>query len=171
MDYAHPIVLKTNMNWTNSKVGGRPVAGSAARRPAALAAAGVAAVLLAATAAAAQATPPAGAIRVELNAVEPSGTSRCRLTFVVENTGGALETLRLDLAAFGRDGAVQRRMAADLGPLRAGKTNLRAFDLEGVCDALGAVLVNDVTACAPIAAGDCLDRLTLSHRGAVRLFK
>jgi hypothetical protein len=131
----------------------------------------VAALIAAATMVSAQGAPPAEGLRVELNAVEPSGVNRCRLTFVVENKGEALETLRLDLAAFGKDGAILRRVAAELGPLRAGKTNVRAFDVDGGCDALGSVLVNEVTACAPLAAGDCLDRLALSHRGAVRLFK
>jgi hypothetical protein len=119
----------------------------------------------------AQGAPPTEGLRVELNAVEQSGVNRCRITFVVVNKGAALETLRLDLAAFGKDGAILRRIAAELGPLRAGKTNVRAFDIDGGCDVLGSVLVNDVTACAPLAAGECLDRLTLSHKGAVRLFK
>ncbi len=134
-------------------------------------AAAVAFVVAAAAIVAVQPAASAEGIRVELNAVEPSGSNRCRFTFVVENMGTALETLRLDLAAFGKDGAILRRIAAELGPLRAGKTNVRAFDVEGGCEALGSVLVNDVTACAPLAAGDCLDRLALSHRGAVRLFK
>ena len=72
---------------------------------------------------------------------------------------------------FGRDGAIGRRLLAEFGPARAGKTNVRAFDVDGACEALGSVLVNDVSACAPASPGECLDRLALSHRGAVRLFK
>jgi hypothetical protein len=119
----------------------------------------------------AQAPQTAKTIRVELNAIEASAANRCRLTFVVENKGEAVETLKLDLAFFGREGAIQRRIAAELGPLRADKTNVRAFDVEGGCDSLGSVLVNEVASCGPTSPGDCLDRLSLAHRGAVRLFK
>lgn len=126
------------------------------------------AALLAAPAALAQT--PSGPIAIELNGVAPQA-GRCRLTFVVVNKGVALSSLKLDLAAFERDGGVARRVAAELGPLRAAKTQVRAYDMDLACDRLGSVLVNDVTACAPASPEDCLDRLSLAHRGDVRLFK
>jgi hypothetical protein len=111
-------------------------------------------------------------IRVELNAIENVQNS-CRLSFVIENKGETpIETLKLDLAVFGREGGIQRRLIVELGPLRGSKTVVRAFDVEGDCGQIGSVLVNDVTACAPGDPGTCLDRLTLSSRSsAVRLFK
>lgn len=112
------------------------------------------------------------AIRVELNAAENS-QSRCRLTFVIENKGEtALEALKLDLAVFGRDGGVQRRLVVELGPVRGAKTMVKAFEVDGDCGQIGAVLVNDVAACTPVEAGACLDRLALSSRlPNVRFYK
>jgi hypothetical protein len=111
-------------------------------------------------------------IRIELNTME-NVQSSCRLSFVIENKGEApIETLKLDLAVFGREGTIQRRLIIELGPVRGSKTIVRAFDVEGDCGQIGSVLVNDVTACAPGDPGTCLDRLTLSSRSsAVRLFK
>jgi hypothetical protein len=111
-------------------------------------------------------------IRIELNTMENVQNS-CRLSFVIENKGEApIETLKLDLAVFGREGAIQRRLIVELGPVRGSKTMVKAFDVEGDCGQIGSVLVNDVTACAPGDPGTCLDRLVLSSRSsAVRLFK
>jgi hypothetical protein len=115
---------------------------------------------------------PAEPIHVELNAME-SAEGRCRVSFVVENKGeAAMETLRLDLALFNRAGIVQRRVATDLGPVRTAKTSVKTFTLEGACDDIGAILVNDVAACAPADPSACLDRLALSSRiEKVRFYK
>ena len=92
---------------------------------------------------------PAEPIRVELNAME-NAEGRCRVSFVVENKGeAAVETLRLDLALFNRGGIVQRRVATDMGPVRAAKTIVKTFTLDGTCDDIGSVLVNEVAACTP----------------------
>src|SRR5712691_9593550 len=82
---------------------------------------------------------------VELNAAE-TADNRCRLTFLVENkkdTG--LDSIKLDLAVFNREGIIHRRMATELGPVRAAKTNVRTFLLDGNCDQIGSILVNDIT--------------------------
>jgi hypothetical protein len=115
---------------------------------------------------------PEEALRVELNALE-NVQGRCRYSFVIENKGeGGVESLKLDLAVFGRDGVIQRRMAIEMGPLRRAKTILKAFELDGECGQIGSILVNDVTACAPGEPGACLDALGLSSRvQGVRLFK
>ena len=109
---------------------------------------------------------------MELNALE-SAEGRCRVSFVVENKGeAAVETLRLDLALFNRDGIVQRRVATDMGPLRAAKTIVKTFTIDGTCDDIGAMLVNDVAACTPGDPNVCLDRLALSSRiEQVRFYK
>jgi hypothetical protein len=115
---------------------------------------------------------PEGAIRMELNAAESVQTS-CRLSFVIENKAEtAIETLKLDLAVFGREGAIQRRLVVELGPIRGSKTIVKAFDVDNECGQIGSILVNDVTACAPGEPGTCLDRLALSSRPpTIRLFK
>jgi len=111
-------------------------------------------------------------IRIELNAAETVQT-RCRLSFVIENKGESpIESLKLDLALFGREGGIQRRMVTEMGPVRRTKTIVRAFEVEGDCGQIGSILVNDVAACAPGNADGCLDRLALSSRlPTVRLFK
>lgn len=126
---------------------------------------------LAASAPAAGAAPP-DAIRVELNATADV-QNRCRLSFVIENKGAAaVESLKLDLVVFGRDGVIDRRLITDMGPLRGAKTIVKSFDIDGECGKLGSILVNGVTACAPDDAGACLDRLELTSRlPDVRLFK
>jgi hypothetical protein len=115
---------------------------------------------------------PAEPIRVELNAME-NAEGRCRVSFVIENKGeAAVETLRLDLALFSRGGIVQRRVATDMGPVRAAKTIVKTFTLEGGCDEIGSVLVNEVAACTPAEPNVCLDRLALSSRiEKVRFYK
>jgi hypothetical protein len=121
-------------------------------------------------------TPAHGAqddsINVELNSVEGVQT-KCRMAFVIDNKDEvALETLKLDLAVFNRDGVVQRRLVIEMGPVRRAKTMVRTFEIDGDCGQIGSILVNDVTACAPGEPGACLDRLTLTSRvSGIRLYK
>jgi hypothetical protein len=123
-------------------------------------------------AAAAAPNEPADPIRVELNSAE-SVQGRCRMSFVIENKGeAAIDSLKLDFAVFGTNGVVQRRLVAELGPLRRAKTVVKAFEIEGDCASIGSLLVNDVTVCTPGDAGACLDRLALASRLTnVRFFK
>ena len=109
---------------------------------------------------------------VELNSIE-SADKGCRLSFVVENkTHVAIESMKLDLVSFGTDGGILRRFVTEMGPVRAAKTVVRSFIVDIDCPQLGAVLVNDVTACAPGEPGACLDGLGLSSRvKALRLYK
>lgn len=111
-------------------------------------------------------------VRLELNAAE-TAEKTCRLTFVAENQSpGALESLKLDLAVFNPQGIIQRRLVTEMGPLRAAKTMVRTFVLEGPCGEIGSILVNDVIACAPSDAGACLDGLDLASRlKDVRFYK
>jgi hypothetical protein len=102
-----------------------------------------------------------------------SADNRCRLNFVVQNKSRvAIESMKLDLVGFDTDGGIVRRLITDMGPVRAAKTVVRAFIVDIDCHQLGAVLVNDVTACAPGEPGTCLDVLGLSSRvKTVRLYK
>ena len=111
-------------------------------------------------------------VRIELNTLE-NADNRCRMTFVIENkTARTVDSLKLDLALFNTEGAVYRRMVADMGPVRAAKTVVKTFATDGDCAQLGALLVNEVAACTPGEPNACLDQLALSSRvKAVRLYK
>jgi hypothetical protein len=125
------------------------------------------ALLLLSGAAAAQVEAPAP-LRIELNRLEARDGGACRVWLVLNNGGAEpLDPLRLDLVLFGRDGVVARRVAVDVGPLPAGRTQARIFDLAGQgCESLGSLLMNDVLACGadPTARGSCAERATLASR-------
>jgi hypothetical protein len=111
-------------------------------------------------------------LTINLNSVE-SSENRCRMNFVVENTGAAgLESLKLDLVVFDNDGAISRRLITEMGPIRPKKTIVRAFLIDTECKAISSILVNDVTACTPGNPPACLDALSLSSRvKEIRLYK
>ena len=109
-------------------------------------------------------------VSVELNKLEQIDGA-CRAYFVLENRSGiAFDTLKLDLVMFDSDRIVTRRLAAEVGPLRPGKTSLKVFDMQDLlCAELGRLLLNDVTACADDSGrrDDCLEVLSTSTRGTV----
>jgi hypothetical protein len=111
-------------------------------------------------------------VLVELNSAD-SADNRCRLNFVIQHKSDvALESMKLDLVAFGTDGSILRRLLTEMGPVRAAKTVVRTFAVDADCRQIGSILVNDVTACAPGEPGACLDGLALSSRlQAMRLYK
>jgi hypothetical protein len=113
----------------------------------------------------------AAPVQVELNTVE-TAENRCRVTFVIENKGkDGIESLKLDLAVFNPQRIVQRRLITELGPVRASKTIVKTFALDGACGEIGSILVNDVT-CVPGTPEQCLGGLELSSRiKDVRLYK
>jgi hypothetical protein len=108
-------------------------------------------------------------LRIELNRLEVR-EGACRVWMVLNNGGGgeALDPLRLDLVIFGKDGVVSRRLAVDAGPLPAGRTVVRLFDLTGQgCDTVGSVLLNDILACGSQEAdarNACVSRSVLASR-------
>ena len=110
--------------------------------------------------------------RLELNTTE-TADNRCRMTFVIENKSSRnIDSLKLDLAMFNPEGVIQRRMIIEMGPVRGKRTNVRTFSSDGECSQLGAILVNDVSACAPGEPTACMDGLALSSRVKnVRLYK
>jgi len=125
-------------------------------------------VLIASAASAA----PNDPIRVELNLAE-SVQSKCRLSFLIENKSETpIERLTPDLAIFNREGIIQRRLVAEMGPVYRSKTIIKTFEIDGECGQIGSILVNDITACAPGDPGLCLDRLVLSSRvPSISLFR
>ena len=82
---------------------------------------------------------PAGAagtaepvITIDLNRLE-AAENACRIFLVFENkTAHAFTALKLDLVMFGPDGVIAKRLAVESAPLRAGKTSLKVFDVEGL---------------------------------------
>jgi hypothetical protein len=109
---------------------------------------------------------------LELNTAEPT-EKNCRVNFVLENKMSvAIQSLKLDLVAFGTDGAILQRFLVEMPSLRPAKTTVRSVIFSPECRQLGAILLNDVTACAPAEPGACLDALVLSSRlKEVRLYK
>lgn len=125
-----------------------------------------AALLLLATPSFAQS--PSGSFSLELNRLD-GFDGGCRVTLVEKNgTSTAFASLKLDLVVFGGDGIVEKRVGVEAGPLKAGRTSVRTFDLKGLaCDGVGRLLINDVLSCeapgltadAADATGACLDAL------------
>ena len=110
-------------------------------------------------------------VRVELNTME-STENQCRMTFVVENKSASLDSLKLDLVVFNTESIVYRRLLTEMGPVRAGRTIVKTYAIDTKCAQVGAVLVNDVSACTPGDTNACLDGLTLSSRVKdVKLYK
>jgi hypothetical protein len=111
-------------------------------------------------------------VMMELNTAEPADKN-CRVNFVLENKlTVAIQSMKLDLVAFGTDGAILQRFLAEMPALRPAKTMVRPVIFSPECRQLGAILVNDVTACAPAEPGACLDALVLSSRlKELRLYK
>ena len=109
-------------------------------------------------------------LTVELNRMqaEPSG---CRLDFVVHNGADfAFESIQPELAFMGADGVLVSRRVLELGPLRPRKTRIMSFGMDGLdCTGVGRVILNGVVRCThggPVGL-DCLDAMSLRHRGAV----
>ncbi len=114
------------------------------------------------------------AASLELNKLEPHENG-CRAYIVVGNPGtSGFQTFKVDLIIFRKDGIIDRRLAVDLGPLRAGKSTVRTFDLELTqCDSIGSVLLNDVMDCKSDGGGtaDCLSNFSVSSRAAAEFQK
>ena len=118
----------------------------------------------------------AAGISLDLNRLESQG-GNCRATLVVVNGAAATaEALKADLVIFGTDGVVARRLAVDLGPIPAGKTVVKVFDIPATgCAAIGSILLNELPLCritgdAAISSA-CLETMTVTSRAGTRFFK
>ncbi|MEM0922424.1 MAG: Tat pathway signal sequence domain protein [Pseudomonadota bacterium] len=111
-------------------------------------------------------------VMVELNKLETEG-SACQAYILLQNkTETAFENLALDLVMFDPDGIIARRLAVEMAPLRAGKTSVKVFGIDGLtCEGIGRVLVNDVLSCTAggAAKSDCLGLIETVSRGPVEL--
>lgn len=119
-------------------------------------------------------SPGAEGLRIELNKLEPTD-SACRAYLLFENLGsGDFRSLKLDLVMFNPEGVISRRLAVEGGPLPAGKTSVKLFDIDGVaCDSVDRVLLNGVLACSGDQGerSDCLTLIETASRSSVDFFK
>lgn len=102
-------------------------------------------------------------VSIELNRLEAKDGG-CRVSLVLANPGDkAMDSLKLDLVFFDKEGVISRRLAVEAGPVRASKTTVKLFDAsETSCDGVSRVLLNDVTACG--GEQDCLSMISTSSR-------
>ena len=131
-------------------------------------------VLFALTAWCLPATAQEQGMKIELNKLE-SVEGACRAYLVFENNmDSAFESLKLDLVMFDTNGVINKRLAVEGGPLAAGKTSVKLFDIKGVsCAEVDRVLLNDVLSCQG-ATGDisgCLDEIETTSRHSAVFFK
>ncbi len=116
----------------------------------------------------------AGAFSLELNRLDGIGDD-CRVTLVEKNgTRSAFAALKLDLVVFDGEGIVVKRVGMDAGPLKAGRTVVKTFDLKGLaCLSVGRLLINDVLACEAegLAPDACLDVVEPRSRAAATFDK
>lgn len=122
---------------------------------------GLAAALAAIAPAVAEDTAPKQ-ITLDLNALQDVAGA-CRVTFVATNDmGSAIDKASLELAIFGKDGAITRMVLLDFKGLTPGKTKVVQFDLKDIgCGNVSRVLINDLTACdgQGVDAAACLAAL------------
>lgn len=113
-------------------------------------------------------------VTLELNKLE-ADDGACGAFLVARNaTDERIERLNLDLVIFDKKDVIARRLAVEMGPLNANKTVVRGFAMDGLsCEAVGALLLNDVIACEGSAAKieDCLEQIKTSSRSEAPFFK
>lgn len=113
-------------------------------------------------------------ISIELNKLQKQADA-CRVYMVFSNgLGGALESYKPDLVFFGTDGVIAARLVVEGGPLPAGKTKVKLFDVPALdCDVISRVLLNDISACSGPAKPieDCIGITNTSSRGGVEFIK
>ena len=113
-------------------------------------------------------------LSLELNKLQEDGRG-CLATFLIGNHfAQALDRFSLDLFVFNEQGVIADRLLIDLAPLRAGKTTVATFAINGgACNGVSRLLLHDVPACRADGGGkpDCLGGLKLSSRTKIELIK
>lgn len=113
-------------------------------------------------------------ISIELNKLEEQPNA-CRVYMLFENPGQTeFAEFQLDLVLFDTNGVIARRLSLDAAPLRAEKTSVKLFDIDGLaCPRIGRILLNDMLACADGAAQrtDCLKLIKPSSRVDAKFVK
>jgi len=111
-----------------------------------------------------------GGIGLELNKLETVGKG-CRVYMVFANrTSRAITSYKPDLVFFDSDGVIAERLVVEGGPLPAGKTRVKLFDVQALaCTSVGRVLLNDLRACDGAEA--CLAATDTTSRAGVAFIK
>ena len=116
----------------------------------------------------------AASVSIELNKLEQQGDA-CRAYLLFENEDGPEYTVyRLDLVLFDDQGRIDRRIAVDASPLRAGKSVVKLFDLTGLqCDGISKILLNDIAPCEDSSGAreDCVIAAELRTLTDVSFYK
>ncbi|EKE75063.1 hypothetical protein [Oceanibaculum indicum] len=124
--------------------------------------------------ASAQVSAQASGISIELNKLEEQPNA-CRVYMLFENPGQTeFSEFQLDLVLFDTNGVIARRLSLDAAPLRAEKTSVKLFDIDGLaCPKIGRILLNDMLGCADASGkrSDCLKLIKPSSRVDAKFVK
>lgn len=114
----------------------------------------------------------ADGLLVELNKMEAVGGG-CRVYMVFQNgTGREIASFKPDLVFFDADGVIADRLVVEGGPLSAGKTKVKLFDVTALpCPAIKRILLNDVRECSGGEPYACLAETSTSSRNGVEFIK
>jgi hypothetical protein len=113
---------------------------------------------------------------VELNKLE-SFEGGCRSFFLFRNgTDRTLASFEMSIAILDRGGVIERLLSVEAAPLPAARTTLKLFEIPDVsCDAIGALIVHDIPACAAAEAeaeaADCFAMVELASLARAPLVK
>lgn len=117
---------------------------------------------------------PEDGIRVELNKLEDvDGACRAYMVFA-NRTDRAFDAFKLDLVMFDPEGVIAERLALAAGPLPAGKTRVKLFDIQGrACADIDRILLNAVMACKTPdgASPDCAGLTRTASKADAAFFK
>lgn len=113
-------------------------------------------------------------IGIELNKLEEQQNA-CRVYMLFENPGQTeFSEFQLDLVLFDTNGVIARRLSLDAAPLRAEKSSVKLFDIDGLaCPKIGRILLNDMLACADASGKrtDCLKLIKPASRVDAKFVK
>ncbi len=116
----------------------------------------------------------AGRVSIELNKLEQEGAD-CESYLVIRNPDGpSYSEFDMEVLVFDTDGIIQKRLAVNLAPVKKGRTTVYIAALADLqCETVGEILVNGFFGCMADGAAvtDCVDRVDLSTRSSVKLFK
>ena len=114
------------------------------------------------------------AITLELNKLE-NRKDACRVYMVFTNgTGQPLDSFKPELVLFAKDGVIAARLVIEAGPLPAGKTKVKLFDIGATnCAGAGRLLLNGLAACtsAGKAVSGCLGRVRTTSRNTIEFIQ
>ncbi len=112
-------------------------------------------------------------VKVEINKIEQRD-SGCLFYLVSGNESATnFQELMLDMVLFDSEDLILRRIAINLAPMSAGKTNVKMFEIADTqCTTISKVLVNEILECRDDTGQieGCLDLLSPGSRTAISLF-